>query len=185
MKKLLFSKKVAISALLMLMMVFCSGCSMINSAISNLASNSSNSSTSSASKYYTDQLGTALKTYFFDYTVESVESAREYDGYTAEGGNKLVLITTKVKNTFGEELPMFDTDFQIQWGAGDEDYAWNLDSFNDEMMPYSISLPASTTAEYFLVYEVPESITDFTFVYLEEFDDDSTGEFYEIAFTVK
>lgn len=133
-------------------------------------------------------LGKPLSTMFFDYTVLSAEVVAEYDGYTPEEGNKLVLCSVKVKNDFGEELLMFDTDFQIQWGEGDEDFAWSVETFNNQMMPAEYDLANKAEVTYDLLFEVPEEITRFSLVYLEEYTDRSgnseTGELYEVVFKV-
>lgn len=138
----------------------------------------------SGAKTQTGDADETLSTYFFDFSLEGVEVADSYEDYTPAEGNKLLLVKTHVKNDFGEDLPMFDTDFQVQWGTGEEDYAWSVDPFNDEMMPAESTLAKDEEITYFQVYEVPADIMDYTFVYLEEFDDDTTGDFHEIQFTV-
>ena len=61
-------------------------------------------------------IGDTLSNMFFDYTVLEATSPAEYDGYTAAEGNRLIVCSVKVKNTFGETIPMYDSDFQLQWG---------------------------------------------------------------------
>ena len=70
------------------------------------------------------ELGDTMSNMFFDFTVNSAGTVDSYDGYTPSDGNQLILCNITLKNTFGEALPMYDSDFQLQWGDGDEDYAW-------------------------------------------------------------
>ena len=132
-------------------------------------------------------IGDTLSTMFFDYTVESAECPADYDGYTAADGNKLLVVSVKVKNDFGSTLPMYDTDFQIQWGAGDYDFAWAVDAFNGDMMPLEWELANGKTATYDMLFEVPANQNDFMLVYLEEYTDkegnSKTGDLYSINFT--
>ena len=132
-------------------------------------------------------IGDTLSTMFFDYTVVSAESPASYDGYTPADGDKLVVLSVKVKNDFGSTLPMYDTDFQLQWG--DDDFAWAVDAFNADMMPLQWELADKTTATYDMLFEVPANITEFSLCYLEEYTDrngkDQTGDFYSVDFTVE
>ena len=50
-------------------------------------------------------IGDTLSNMFFDYTVLEATSLAEYDGYTAAEGNRLIVCSVKVKNTFGETIP--------------------------------------------------------------------------------
>lgn len=132
-------------------------------------------------------IGDTLSTMFFDYTVVSAESPSEYDGYTPEDGNKLLLLSVKVKNDFGSTLPMYDDDFQLQWGDGE--YTWAVRAFNSEMMPAEWELENKKTATYDMLFEVPANETEFSLAYLEIYTDRNnnaqTGDVFSITFTVK
>ncbi len=136
----------------------------------------------------TGDIGRTFSTMFFDYTVVSAESPAEYDGYTPAEGNRLLVLRVRVKNDFGSTLPMYDTDFQLQWGPGDYDYAWAVDAFNDEMMPLEWELADGREATYDMLFEAPAGQNDFSLVYLEEYTDadgnDQTGEFFSADFTL-
>ncbi len=133
-------------------------------------------------------IGRAFSTMFFDYTVAAAESPAEYDGYTPAEGNRLVLLRVTVKNDFGSTLPMYDTDFQLQWGEGDNDYAWAVDAFNSEMMPLEWELADGKTVTYDMLFEAPAGQSDFSLVYLEEYTDkdgnEKTGDFFSANFTL-
>ncbi len=98
------------------------------------------------------------------------------------------MLRVRVKNDFGSTLPMYDTDFQLQWGPGDYDYAWAVDAFNDEMMPLEWELADGREATYDMLFEAPAGQNDFSLVYLEEYTDadgnDQTGEFFSADFTL-
>lgn len=136
----------------------------------------------------TGDIGRAFSTMFFDYTVVSAESPAEYDGYTPSEGNKLLVLRVKVKNDFGSTLPMYDTDFQLQWGEGDEDYAWAVDAFNDKMMPLEWELADKEEVTYDMLFEAPAAQNDFSLVYLEEYTDkdgnEKTGDFFSADFSL-
>ena len=130
---------------------------------------------------------------FFDYTVLEATSPAEYDGYTAAEGNRLIVCSVKVKNTFGETIPMYDSDFQLQWGnigGDDDDYTFSLDAFNDTMMPLEYELADGEEVTYDLVFEAPADVKDFGLVYLEEYytgseSESGTGDFFSVNFTVE
>jgi hypothetical protein len=134
-------------------------------------------------------LGRTFSTMFFDYTVISAERTAEYDGHTPADGKDLLVLSVKVKNDFGSTLPMYDTDFQLQWGEGDEDFAWAVDAFNDKMMPLEWELEDKKEITYDMLFEVPTDKKDFSLVYLEEYTDkdgnEKTGDFYSANFTVE
>lgn len=138
-------------------------------------------------------IGDTLSNMFFDYTVLEATSPAEYDGYTAAEGNRLIVCSVKVKNTFGETIPMYDSDFQLQWGnigGDDDDYTFSLDAFNDTMMPLEYELADGEEVTYDLVFEAPADVKDFGLVYLEEYytgseSESGTGDFFSVNFTVE
>lgn len=151
-------------------------------------SGSSGSTGTSGVLTATGDIGRTFDTMFFDYTVVSAESPSEYYGHTAQSGNKLLVLGVKVKNDFGSTLPMYDTDFQIQWGPGDQDYAWAVNAFNDRMMPLEWEIGDGDEITWDMLFEVPANQYDFSLVYLEEYTDrfgnDQTGDFYSANFTL-
>lgn len=134
------------------------------------------------------EVGDTLSNMFFDWTVNSVESLEEYEGYAASKGCQLLVCNMAVDNTFGDTLPMLNSDFQIQWGTDDSDYAWAIDPYNERMMPLEWDLEADKNATYDLVFEVPEDLNSFVIVYLEQYIDgdgnNGTGDLFAIQFDV-
>ena len=116
-------------------------------------------------------VGDTVSTSWFDYTVTSAESADTYEGYTASDGNKLVVVNLTMTNTFNESVPMFDTDFQLGWGEyNDDEMAFPVPPYCDAQLPVEYYLSIDETRDGVLVYEVPSDVRDFTFAFLEVFD---------------
>ena len=85
------------------------GCGPVDSAIQNIASSGSNTSSKSGvvtaddDGYAEGRMGDVMRTYFFDYTVNSAYTCNDYEGYTPSEGNKLLVAEITVKNT---DLPL-------------------------------------------------------------------------------
>lgn len=128
------------------------------------------------------RIGDIMKNTFFQYTVKSAAIVDEYAGYTPEDGYILVDAVVDTKNVFTESIEMYDTDFQIQWGDGDEDYGYPIAALDDTMIPDTYELRRAESKEYHCVYEVPEGSTNFSISYLEQFTDGSEGDVFFVFF---
>ncbi len=135
------------------------------------------------------RLGDTMHTYFFDYTVNSAYLCDEYEGYTPADGYEILVADITVKNTSTSTLPMYDTDFQIQWNdEADDAYGFPItldlnDVLNDQMLPGEYDLAIAKSINGLLVYEVPAGNKDFSISYLEMFDDDTTGDVFFVYFS--
>lgn len=147
------------------------------------------SADSSDGAYSEGRLGDVMRTYFFAFTVNSVYTCDSFDDFAPEEGKQVLVAEVSVKNTFTESLPMFDTDFQIQWNDKedpDNAYASPISAnFSDELLPETYELAVDEQVTGLLAFEVPADVKDYSLVYLEEFDDDTTGDFYAVYFTAK
>ena len=128
------------------------------------------------------EIGTTFRTAFFEYSVDSVAYPSEYEGYTPAAGMQLLDVVITIKNTFGEELPMYNSDFQIQWhdlGNGEEDYGFciEMDS-SSTIMPSEYGLAKGDSCTYHIIYEVPAEAKEFSVSYLEFFSDNSEGDVF-------
>ncbi len=141
------------------------------------------------------KLGDTMKTYFFNYTVNEAYAVSEFEGYTPEDGNVLVVTEVTVKNTFEDSIEMYDTDFQIQWGSdGEDDYRYPItidmetgeerEQLSDEQLPALYTLEPGESRTGLLVYEIPEGNPDCSISYMEYFSDESTGDTFFVFFTV-
>ena len=157
------------------------GCGPVDSAIQNIASSGSNTSSKSGvvtaddDGYAEGRMGDVMRTYFFDYTVNSAYTCNDYEGYTPSEGNKLLVAEVTVKNTDRSTVTMYDTDFQIQWGDDDNDDAYAApityygNTVSDEQLPEEYDLGVNEEKTGLLVYEVPEDSKDYSISYLEQF----------------
>lgn len=127
-----------------------------------------------------------MRTYWFDFTVNSAYLCDSFSGYNAAVGNKLLVVDITVTNTFGEELPMFDSDFWVEWDSDDNDaYAYpveNAESLSRDILPSEYYLTVDETTTGLLLYEVPDGYTDFVIAYLEINTDDETGDAFVVYF---
>ena len=143
------------------------------------------------------RIGDTQETYFFDFTINSACLTEEYAGYVPAEGNTLLVAEVTVKNTDRVSIEMYDTDFQLSWGDGDDAFCYpittdmetfeELDPVGPDQLPgtYPLAVDEERTGE--LVYEVPEGQADFSIAYLELFDDGTeegeTGDAYFVYFT--
>lgn len=129
-------------------------------------------------------IGDSVRTYWFYFTVEDAYFCDEYEGYTPESGNRLLVASMTVKNHRDYSVTMFKEDFPILWGEGENvDMAYPISAFTDEQLPDEYNLGIKKTESGLLVYEVPEAQKDFSMAFMELFDDDSEGETYFVDFT--
>ncbi len=132
--------------------------------------------------YAEGRIGDTFRTAFFDFSVEDMNSCTSYEGYTPAEGMQLIDVVITVKNTFGEALPMFNSDFQIQWhdlGDKDEDYGYGVIFTDSEtVMPEEYTQKRAETVTYHIIYEVPAEAAEFSVSYLEYYEDDSTGDVF-------
>lgn len=153
------------------------------SSSSPSSSGSSGSSGSSDDgRYY---VGDEIATDFFKYTVTSAETADEYDGHTPADGCKLVVVAMDIKNTETYSMPMFASDFELQWGSGDEDYSYPVAMYcNGELMD-EYEIPINGSVSTVSVYEAPADMKDFALWFLEIYDNESVGDSYFTYFTAE
>ena len=132
--------------------------------------------------YAEGRIGGTFRTAFFDFTIDDVDSCSSYEGYTPADGMQLIDVTVTVKNTFGDELPMFNSDFQIQWhdlGDKDEDFGVGVIlSDSETVMPEEYTQKRAETVTYHIIYEVPAEAKEFSISYLEYYSDDTTGDVF-------
>lgn len=132
------------------------------------------------------EIGTTFRTYFFDYSVDSVSYPSEYEGYTPEEGMQLLDAVITIKNTFGDDLPMFNSDFQIQWydlGNGQDDFGYGIEMDDSStVMPSSYTLANGDTCNYHVIFEVPADAKEFSISFMEFFSDNTEGDIFVTFF---
>ena len=159
------------TAMMMVCMMFTACGNSVNSVIS-----------ADEDGYAEGGVGDTFRTVFFDWSLDSVSYPSEYEGYVPAEGMQLLDCVITVKNTFGEELPMFNSDFQIQWhdlGDGDEDFGYGIEMDDSStVMPSEFGLANRDSCTYHVVYEVPADASEFSVSYLEFFSDNTEGDVF-------
>lgn len=142
-------------------------------------------------------IGDTMRTYFFDYTVDSAMTYSRYEGYVPTPGYDLLLVEITVTNTFPEDITMFDWDFMVLFDDildGEEVYDYPITSYEeveipdaarDTLLPMEYDLNQNEKRTGFLLFEVPAGETQFTISYIEYFDDDTTGDAFYVDFTAR
>lgn len=135
-----------------------------------------------------------MHTYFFDYTVNSAYVCEQYESYVPTDGYDLLVAEVTVKNTSGDTIAMYDTDFQVQWGDDDNDEAFDVpityyiettETISDDMFPYEYELKNKESRTGLLVFEVPEGMAEYSISYLEYFSDDTSGDVFFVYFAAE
>lgn len=124
-------------------------------------------------------LGDTLSTEWFDFTVNDAYSCAEYNGYAASAGNKLVVATITLKNTWGRSVDMWGDDFAILWDDPDEDSGAAPalpEGISDDQFPDEYTLKINETRTGKAVYEVPEDFRDFVIAFQEIYEDTENPE---------
>ena len=129
-------------------------------------------------------LNTVMHTEFFTFTITGAALHSTLDDYVPGLGQVVLAVDMEVENTFSETIPMFDTDFLLQWGNGEEDQAYCLlDTVADDQLPERYDLEKGQARSGRLYFAVPQDAEDFTLTYLERFDDGTTGDEFSVTFT--
>lgn len=132
----------------------------------------------------TGELNKTYSTQWFDFTIKTIKTAYDYNGYSANEGYKFVVVDVTEKNTFDEPIPMSVDDFEMHAVGLEEIDQWPLDPFEDEpgrMMPWEFDLAVGETVNYDVVFVIPEDIYDVEFIYIEIDEYDQIG----ATFTIK
>lgn len=133
-------------------------------------------------------IGDTLSTYWFDFTVNDAYISYDYEGYTPEAGNKLVVAKLTLKNRMNFSLDMWQGDFPILWDDEENGLEYPISAFTDDQLPDEYTLGINQSKSGLLVYVVPEDYRDFTIAFLEIFEDEDNedgrdGDVYFIDFT--
>lgn len=129
-------------------------------------------------------LNTVMHTAFFTFALTGAALHSTLGDYMPGLGQAVLAVDLEVKNTFSEAIPMFDTDFMLHWGDGEEDQAYCLlDTVADDQLPERYDLEKGQSRSGRLYFTVPQDAEDFTLTYLERFDDGTTGDAFSVTFT--
>ena len=139
------------------------------------------------SYYYEGRIGSTMKTAWFNYSInDAYYTTDEIGGYTPAAGNELVVVEFTIKNTFGQTVPMSNWDFDLEWGDGDDDYAYPIEvseSILDDQFPSEYELEVNESRTGTLVFEAPEGTKDFGVGFIEYYENDTEGNGFWVYFT--
>ncbi len=134
-----------------------------------------------------------VRTAFFIYQVKDAYLCSEYYGYVPAEGKVLLVASVRIQNILDEAIPMFDIDFQAQWGEEAEDaYAFPItmggeqdEIFGERQLParYEIEVGGVRTGD--LVFEIPAGYENCSVSCVDVYSDGSRGDTYFVYFTAK
>ena len=132
------------------------------------------------------KIGETLTNVFFSFCVDKVELLDEYEGQQPERNYVYLVSEVTIKSIAEEPIPMWSEDFLIQWGDGENDYAYPLAKFSDSQMDEEFTLSKEESITKVLVFEVPvpEEENEYNISYLEYYEDDTEGNTFYVIFSL-
>ena len=106
----------------------------------------------------TGDVGDIFQGKYMDVTVKSAKNVSSYGGYSPKNGDTLVDVVLRIENTSEEDILLFDTSFQLQWG--EKGFADPLVAVDDHTMaPLETTISVGESTEYHYIYSVPKTVT--------------------------
>lgn len=129
------------------------------------------------------ELGDTMSTYWFDFTVDDAVLTSEYEGSTPSAGNVLLVLTMTLDNTYFEAVPMYASDFDVEWDDP-ESYETPISIFinGEELTEDAYEIPYADMVDATFVYEVAKGYEDFIVYFDEYFADETLGNIYGVYF---
>lgn len=132
------------------------------------------------------EAGDKVSTYWFDFTVDQVETADFFGSYTAREGCRLAVCHLTIKNTFDEDVPMGWADFVLQWestgedagSSGEMEGAYTLPQYTQDQFLDEYTLEKGGQREGLLVFEVPQGVSRAALVFQELYADGENASQY-------
>ena len=126
-----------------------------------------------------------IHTYWFDFTVNNTMFCQTFQGYTARNGYQLIVLDLTIENTFEDEVPMFDTDFWVEWGEDYNDFDGSYpvpDSYDisHDFLPEHYYLSPNDIVTGLLMYEVPVGYSEYMLIFEEYFEDGDVGDWFGV-----
>ena len=126
-------------------------------------------------------IGDTFRSYWFDFSVDSIKGVDEYDGYTAAEGNRIVEVAITIKSTVSYEIPIYSNDFYIVWPEGWVD---PIDAEVHGVYDEVDSLGAKEKKTYLWYFEIPEDNEQFLVAFDEVFATDVEADKYGDEFSI-
>lgn len=178
-------KKLSI-CLLLAVMAFTSGCDKVAEKVDEIKTD-----VVAQDRQYgqstTYKLEEAMETAFFDLKIDKVEILDEVDGYVTDDPElHFLVLDVTIKNTFADtaSIPMSYSDFELTWEGLEGNVVYSEEVFAEGQLPDEYEIFKGDSRSGKLIYLVPSSAKNFSFIYLEIWDDDFEGNDYTIAFAL-
>lgn len=123
------------------------------------------------------EVGDKVSSYWFDFTVDQVDTMESYGDYWAQDGWQLVVCRLTIKNTFDQDVSMGWADFILKWeeqeeGAsgsesGEMAGAYALPQYTKSQFPDEYTLKVNDEVQGVLVYEVPNQVSRAAVIFQE------------------
>lgn len=130
-------------------------------------------------KVYTFAQTDVMTTAFFQMKINSVNVVDEIEDYMLKDGYTFMMVNVSITNTFGSDITMFNGDFALLWGEGEDDVAHPDTDFVD-VLPAEYNIADGETTTGNLIYIVPKNQMNFILEYCELWDDDFEGNTYNM-----
>jgi hypothetical protein len=127
----------------------------------------------------TGQIGKTYSTQWFEFTIHSINKVDSYAGYEPASGYQLYDVLITEKNIFDESIPMGTPDFYMD-DPDFEEYIWGIDPLDNTMMPEEFYLEPGETAQYHIIFEIPQEVTKLALMYTEFDVNDNEGATFTI-----
>ena len=135
----------------------------------------------STGNVYTAGVGEELENSFFAITVRDVTRTSEVYGYTTgvEGMDFLILDVT-IRNTFGDTIDMFTSDFTVEWGSGEDQWDPGFFKTFEDQLEDEWTMADGEEVSGRLYFAAPAGNEDLRLVYTEIWADSFIGDTYRV-----
>ena len=129
------------------------------------------------------KISDTVKSKWYDFVVNYAEVLKEYDGYKASNGKKLIHASISIKNTSDKAVYLVKDDFVLVWNLdkNERSYTYSLEPYSKDMLSNDISINTTETKIVHVVYEIDENINDtMAIYYYEQYSDGQKGNKYYV-----
>lgn len=131
------------------------------------------------------QTGDVMRNVFFDFKVNSWRTSESYEDLKAAKDMKLIVVNVNVINPTGYPLSMFDSDFQIVYGSGEDDWEvpltyYDSTNFRNGMLESEYTVAVNKKVSGDLVFSVPVEAELLYLVYEEYYENGEYGDLYVV-----
>ena len=131
------------------------------------------------------QIGDLMRNVFFDFKVNSWRISESYEDLKPAKDMKMIVVNVSVINPTGYPLSMFDSDFQIVYGSGEDDWEvpltyYDSSNFRSGMLESEYTVAVNKKVSGDLVFTVPLNAELLYLVYEEYFENGDVGDLYVV-----